>query len=164
MFDMDMTPSGGVKMQESAMTEPGNAVTAPFDSPVGKLGMAICFDLRFPDIALALRRKGAQVILYPSAFAPDTGKVHWLPLLQARAIETQCYVVAAAQVGPHNAKRSSYGHSVIISPWGEVVAKLGGKEDMEQKGEGWEPEIIVADIDLDRVEEVRKSMPLHHRT
>lgn len=151
-------------MQESASTERGDAIIPPFDSPIGKLGMAICFDLRFPELALSLRRQGAQIILYPSAFAVKTGRVHWKPLLVARAIETQCYVIASAQVGAHNEKRSSYGHSLVVSPWGEVVAELGGVEEFEAKGEKWEPEVAVVDVDLEEVEKVREGMPLNRRT
>ena len=117
----------------------------------------ICFDLRFPEIALALKRHHADVILYPSAFTVPTGKAHWLPLLRARAIECQAYVIAAAQVGAHNEKRVSYGHSVVIDPWGEVLAALDG----EKKDE---PEVIFAEIDLDRVKKIKKEMPLLRRT
>lgn len=96
-------------------------------------------------------------LLYPSAFTVPTGKVHWLPLLRSRAIECQTYVIAAAQVGAHSEKRTSYGHSIVIDPWGEVMAELGS----EKKDE---PEVIVADIDLDRVKKVRREMPLLRRT
>lgn len=112
--------------------------------------------LRFPEISLALKRQNAQIITFPSAFTVPTGKAHWEPLLRARAIETQSYVIAAAQAGPHNEKRISYGHSLIINPWGEVVAKLGG--------EYREPEIATAEIDLDLVAKVRREMPLLRRT
>ncbi|KAF2153107.1 nitrilase [Myriangium duriaei CBS 260.36] len=159
LFDLDLSASNGPKMQESASTERGNVLVTPFDSPVGKLGQLICFDLRFPEAALALRRQGAEVLLYPSAFTPKTGKVHWETLLRARAIETQCYVVAAAQVGWHNEKRESWGHSLVVDPWGEVVAELGG-----EKGEGWEPEVAIVDMDLEKVNEVRRGMPLVRRT
>ena len=117
----------------------------------------ICFDLRFPEIALALKRQRADVILYPSAFTVPTGKAHWLSLLRARAIECQAYCIAAAQVGAHNEKRTSYGHSIIIDPWGEVLAELGG----EKKDE---PEVIFAEIDLERVKRVKREMPLLRRT
>jgi predicted amidohydrolase len=108
-------------------------------------------------MALHLRRTGAQIITYPSAFATLTGKVHWMPLLTARAIESQSWIVAAAQVGAHNEKRSSYGHSVVISPWGEVKAELSGEA-------GEEPELAVVDIDVDLVEKVRREIPLLRRT
>jgi len=89
-------------------------------APVGNIGVTTCYDLRFPELFTALREAGAQVMLVPSAFMPTTGKAHWEVLLRARAIENQCYVVAAAQFGKHNPKRASYGHAMIIDPWGEV--------------------------------------------
>ena len=112
--------------------------------------------LRFPEISLALARMNCNIITYPSAFTVPTGKAHWEPLLRARAIETQSYVVAAAQVGAHNEKRVSYGHSMIISPWGEIIAKLGGQWE--------EPEIATADIDLNLVKKIKTEMPLLRRT
>jgi deaminated glutathione amidase len=153
---------------------------------VGRVGLAICFDvgvracmstgnlplasqdqlrlifstlgiqLRFPEISLALRRQNAEVITYPSAFTVPTGKAHWESLLRARAIETQSYVIAAAQGGLHNEKRRSYGHSMIVNPWGEVVAELGD--------EYTEPQVVTADIDLDLVSKIRREMPLLRRT
>lgn len=116
----------------------------------------ICYDLRFPEISLNLRRRGAQIMTYPSAFTVPTGKAHWKALLQARAIETQSWVIAAAQVGQHNEKRSSYGHSIIISPWGEVKAELGNVDNG--------PEIAIADIDLSTLLRIRREMPLLRRT
>jgi len=112
--------------------------------------------LRFPEISLALKRQNAQIITYPSAFTVPTGKAHWETLLRARAIETQAYVVAAAQVGQHNEKRMSYGHSMIVDPWGQVLAEL--------TGEGDKAEIAIADIDLDFVKKVRREVPLLRRT
>ncbi|KAK5737540.1 Carbon-nitrogen hydrolase [Elasticomyces elasticus] len=155
LFDLEM--ENGPNMRESNTIEPGNEILPPFDSPLGKLGSMICFDLRFPEIALALKRQHADVLLYPSAFMPTTGKAHWLPLLQARAIERTSYVIAAAQVGAHNEKRSSYGHSIVIDPWGGVVAELGG----EKKDE---PEVIFAEIDHEKLKSVRKALPLKRRT
>lgn len=112
--------------------------------------------LRFPEIGLALKRQNAQIIAYPSAFTVPTGRAHWETLLRARAIETQAYVIAAAQVGRHNEKRVSYGHSMIVDPWGKVVVEL--------TGEGDKAEIGLADVDLDYVEKVRREMPLLRRT
>ncbi|KAK0254688.1 Carbon-nitrogen hydrolase [Friedmanniomyces endolithicus] len=155
LFDLEM--ENGPNMRESTTIEPGNEILPPFDSPVGRLGAMICFDLRFPEIALALKRQKADVLLYPSAFMPTTGKAHWLPLLRARAIECTSYVIAAAQVGAHNEKRSSYGHSIVVDPWGEVVAELGG-EKME------EPEVMFAEIDFEKLRSVRKALPLKRRT
>lgn len=108
---------------------------------------------------MALKRQKAEVITYPSAFTVPTGTAHWEVLLRSRAVETQAYVIAAAQVGNHNEKRVSYGHSIIIDPWGKVLAELGGVESW--KGE---PEVAVADIDLSIGERIRREMPLLRRT
>lgn len=105
---------------------------------------------------MSLRRQDAQILTYPSAFTVPTGIAHWETLLRARAIETQSYVIAAAQAGPHNEKRRSYGHSMIVNPWGEVVAQLGDEYQ--------EPEIAVADLDFGLLEKVRREMPLLRRT
>ncbi|KAL2215759.1 putative nitrilase [Thermoascus aurantiacus ATCC 26904] len=154
LFDVDI--KGGPILKESASVEKGMEILPPFETPVGRVGLAICFDLRFPEISLALKRQNVQIITYPSAFTVPTGNAHWEALLRARAIETQSYVIAAAQAGPHNEKRISYGHSMIVNPWGEVVAKLGG--------EFKEPEIATAEIDLDLVAKIRREMPLLRRT
>ncbi|KAL9071240.1 MAG: hypothetical protein Q9157_005544 [Trypethelium eluteriae] len=146
LFDVEV--EGGPIMRESDSVEPGNSILPPFNTPVGRL--------RFPEISLALKRQNAQIITFPSAFTVPTGKAHWETLLRGRAIETQTYVLAGAQVGYHNQKRVSYGHSMIVSPWGEVLAELGG----EDKG----PEIITADIDLDEVQRIKILMPLLRRT
>lgn len=144
-------------MKESNIIEPGTEILKPFDTAVGKVGSMICFDLRFPEIALALKRQKADILVYPSAFTVPTGKAHWLPLLRARAIECECYVIAAAQVGNHNEKRVSYGHSIVIDPWGEVLGELGGdKKD--------EPEVIFAEIDFEKLDKIRTQMPLLRRT
>lgn len=155
LFDLEIP--GGPIMKESDITEPGNEIKAPFETAVGKIGAMICFDLRFPEIALALKRQQADVLLYPSAFTVPTGKAHWMSLLRARAIECQAYVIASAQGGAHNEKRTSYGHSIVIDPWGEVMAELGGDSKDE-------PEVIFADIDLEKVKETKKKMPLLRRT
>ncbi|MCJ1405384.1 Carbon-nitrogen hydrolase [Xylographa trunciseda] len=154
LFDVDI--EGGPVLQESQSVEKGMSILAPFDTPVGRVGLTICFDLRFPEISLALKRQNCEIITFPSAFTLPTGNAHWDVLLRARAIECQSYVVAAAQVGAHNEKRTSYGHSSIISPWGEIVAQMGGVS--------LEPDIITANIDLDSIARVRREMPLHRRT
>lgn len=164
LFDMDLSDTGGPKMKESDSIEAGGSILPPFDTALGKVGSLICFDLRFPEVALALKRQKADIITYPSAFTPATGAAHWHALLRARAIETQTYVIAAAQVGAHNEKRTSYGHTIVISPWGEVLAELGGAEEKKEKGDAWEPEIVLAEIDLDVSNKIRREMPLLRRT
>ncbi|KAL8781656.1 MAG: hypothetical protein Q9213_005921 [Squamulea squamosa] len=155
LFDVDIP--GGPVLKESNSVEKGTEIVPPFSTAVGNVGLLICFDLRFPEPSIALRRQGAHIITYPSAFTVPTGIAHWSTLLRARAIETQSYVIAAAQVGSHNEKRTSYGHSMIVSPWGDVVAELGG----EKKDE---PEIAIGEIDLERLDKIRKEMPLLRRT
>ena len=114
--------------------------------------------LRFPEPSLHLVqcRPSATLITYPSAFTIPTGKAHWSPLLRARAIESQCYVVAAAQVGQHNEKRASYGHSMVVSPWGDVLLELSG----EWSGE---PELGLCEIDNGEIERIRMQVPLRRR-
>ncbi|TVY68650.1 putative hydrolase nit2 [Lachnellula suecica] len=146
----------GPRARESDTFEEGMEIPKPFETPVGLVGLLICFDLRFPEVGLSQKRQGAQIITYSSAFTVPTGKAHWEILLRARAIETQAYVVAAAQAGWHNEKRVSYGHSLVISPWGNVVAELGG----EFNG----PEIATAVIDLSLVKSIRAQVPLKRRT
>ncbi|KAF2842364.1 putative nitrilase [Patellaria atrata CBS 101060] len=169
LFDVEI--EGGPVLKESNSVEPGPSILPPFPTVFGNVGLMICFDLRFPTISTALRthpHHPAHLLTYPSAFTLPTGHAHWTPLLRARAIETQTYVIAAAQVGRHNEKRVSYGKSMIIDPWGRVVAELdgvdvdGGKELRE--GEGLRgPEIAVAEIDLGVVERVRREVPLRAR-
>ncbi|KAI2625342.1 carbon-nitrogen hydrolase [Hypomontagnella submonticulosa] len=163
-------------LRESNTTHPGSTFTAPIDTPVGRLGSLICFDLRFPEAALHLTTTSststypapAQILLYPSAFTVPTGAAHWAPLLRARAIETQSYVVAAAQVGRHNPGRSprvSYGRSMVVDPWGRVALELKGvREGEEEAEEGAVGELGVVEIDLEEWERVRARMPLVRRT
>lgn len=102
---------------ESEFSRAGDRLVPPVETPVGKLGLSICYDVRFPELGLWNRRNGAEILSYPSAFTLNTGLAHWETLLRCRAIETQCYVVAAAQTGRHNEKRISYGHSMVVDPW-----------------------------------------------
>lgn len=149
LFDVDVP--GGRSYKESSFTEPGKDIVA-LDSPVGRLGLTVCYDLRFPELYQQLRfQHEAQVLLVPAAFTKITGQAHWEILLRARAIETQCYVIAAAQAGKHNDKRESYGDTLIIDPWGTVVGRL---PDRVSTG------IAVADIDLSLVDSVRTKMPI----
>jgi predicted amidohydrolase len=133
---------------ESAQTMSGDKGVVVAGSPVGKLGLGICYDIRFSEQANLLGDK-SQILVYPSAFTPPTGAAHWSTLVKFRAIETQCYVIAAAQCGRHSDKRSSYGHSCVIDPFGNVCCELDNV-----------PGIGYADIDLDLVEKVRREMPL----
>lgn len=160
LFNMDLSSEGGPKMCERDTIEPGKEIVPPFQTDIGKIGLCMCFDLRFPEQPQSLKRQGAEIITYPSAFASHTGEMHWHALLRARAIETECYVIAAAQIGPHNESRTSYGHSMIISPMAKVLAELSDYKDMT---EDWEPEVAVADIDLSKVEKMRKEIILDRR-
>jgi deaminated glutathione amidase len=164
LFDVDLRPDGPV-LKESDSVEPGMKIVPPVDTCVGKLGLLICFDLRFPELSLSLKRQGAQTLVYPSAFTVPTGKLHWEVLLRARAIECQSWVIAAAQCGRHNGKRVSYGDSIVISPRGEVVGRLDRVVDGDEEIEGGRtPELLVCDIDLELEQTVRREMPLLRRT
>lgn len=153
LFDVDVP--GGPVLKESNFTTPGSQLVVA-DSPVGRLGITVCYDLRFPELYQQLRfQHNAQVLLVPSAFTKVTGQAHWEILLQARAIETQCYVIAATQAGKHNEKRESYGDAIIIDPWGTIVARC---PDRLSTG------IAVAEIDPAFLDSVRMRMPIsEHR-
>jgi predicted amidohydrolase len=148
----DVALADGTLLQESARTLPGEElVTTPLN--FGLLGLSICYDLRFPYLYQRLVDMGAMALSVPSAFTATTGAAHWHVLLRARAIETQCYLFAPAQHGHHHGRRRSYGHSMIIDPWGEVVSELAD-------GDG----VVLADIDPERVCQVRSELPsLQHR-
>ncbi|RAL58056.1 hypothetical protein DID88_009690 [Monilinia fructigena] len=143
-------------LRESDGVEAGAEIVKPIETIVGRVGLLICFDLRFPEPAIALRNLNTQILTYPSAFTVPTGKLHWETLLRARAIETQSYVIAAAQVGSHNEKRTSYGHSMVIDPQGRVLLDMG--DEGEDGGK-----VGVVGIDLERVSETREKMPLLRR-
>jgi predicted amidohydrolase len=152
LFDVDV--SDEVRFQESATIAPGEELVVA-DTEVGKLGLSVCYDLRFPELYASLVRRGAEILTVPSAFTLMTGKDHWYTLLRARAIETQTWVLAPAQVGKHDDEglRHSYGHSLIIDPWGQVVASAPDG-----------PGLALAEIDPSRVAGVRRSMPVgEHR-
>jgi predicted amidohydrolase len=150
LFDVDL--AGGESWRESAAYAPGEQL-AVADSPAGKLGLSICYDLRFPDLYRALTDAGASILAVPAAFTVPTGDAHWHVLLRARAIEAGVFVVAAAQSGRHQDGRETYGHSLVVDPWGRVLL------DMEdQVGVGF------AEIDLAQVDEVRARLPaIRHR-
>ncbi|KAF9210509.1 Nitrilase [Podila verticillata] len=152
LFDVNI--ANGPILMESNNTVSGTQLVAPVPTPAGRVGLGICYDLRFPEMALALRKQGAEMLTYPSAFTVKTGEAHWEVLLRSRAIETQSYVVAAAQAGKHSDKRASYGHSMIVDPWGKVLAECDGHS------EG----IAVAFVDLASLTRIRAEMPvLEHR-
>lgn len=151
LFDVMLSENQEV-YTESDTTVPGREPVI-VDTPFGKLGMSVCYDLRFPELYRRLSAKGAQILVIPSAFTDLTGKAHWEPLLRARAIENLCYVIAPGQGGYHVNGRTTYGHSMIIDYWGRVRCEL-------DKGAG----VVVAEIDLDAQEQTRKTFPvLSHR-
>jgi predicted amidohydrolase len=145
MFDIDLP--GGESYRESANYQPGETAVIA-DLPWGRIGLTICYDVRFPALYRALAESGASFLSVPSAFTRKTGEAHWHTLLRARAIENGCFVFAAAQAGMHENKRETFGHSLIIAPWGEVLAE-GGVE----------PGVFMAKIDPSRVEAARKAVP-----
>jgi deaminated glutathione amidase len=145
MFDVDL--AGGESYRESQYYGPGSkAVIAPL--PWGRLGMTICYDLRFPGLYRALATGGANLIAIPAAFTRQTGQAHWHVLVRARAIETGAFVFAATQGGLHDNGRQTFGHSMIVSPWGEILAEAGE-----------EPCVVFADIDMGASEEARARIP-----
>jgi predicted amidohydrolase len=145
MFDVDL--GNGEVYRESSTFRPGSEGRL-VDTDHGRLGMTICYDLRFPYLYRALAHKGADFLAVPSAFTRKTGQAHWHVLLRARAIETGCYVFAPAQCGEHAGGRQTYGHSLIVAPWGEVLAD-GGEE----------PGFAMAEIDPARIDEARRMVP-----
>ncbi|SEQ52221.1 carbon-nitrogen hydrolase family protein [Sphingobium sp. YR768] len=145
LFDVDLAT--GESWRESSVYGPGEQVVAA-DTPWGRMGFSICYDMRFPDLYRALTNAGATILLAPAAFTVPTGQAHWHVLLRARAIEAGCYVIATAQVGQHADGRVTYGHSVVIDPWGEVLLDMGETAGM-----------ALADIDLSRIGDVRGRVP-----
>jgi deaminated glutathione amidase len=151
LFDVDLPT--GESWRESNVYSAGTGVTLVNGTPVGKLGLTICYDLRFPGLFSRLAESDADVIAVPAAFTVPTGKAHWHVLLRARAIEAGLFVVAAAQSGHHEDGRNTFGHSLVVDPWGEVLLDMG-----EDNGVGF------ADIDLKRISDVRSRIPaLNHR-
>lgn len=150
LFDVDLPT--GESWRESAAYAPGTRAVA-IDTPWGRLGLAICYDLRFPDLFRALSDAGATMLAIPAAFTVPTGEAHWHVMTRARAIEAGCWVIAAAQGGQHADGRATYGHSLVVDPWGTVLLDMG-----TTNGLGF------ADIDPARVTDVRDRVPaLHHR-
>ena len=132
---------------ESRSYEAGEEIVA-VDTEIGRLGLSVCYDIRFPELYRELFSRESDIVTVPAAFTSVTGEAHWKPLLRARAIENQCYIVAAGQGGKHNEKRETWGHSMIIDPWGTVLDEI-------DKGEG----IAIGELDLEFLQSVRKRMP-----
>lgn len=147
LFDVDL--STGESWRESAAYASGSGPVA-VHTPLGLLGLTICYDLRFPDLYSAYSKAKVDILAVPAAFTVPTGEAHWHTLLRARAIETQTFVVAAAQVGMHEDGRQTYGHSLVVDPWGETLLDMG---DVEGIG--------FAMLDLNRIAEVRAQIPVH---
>ena len=145
LFDAEVPGSGALR--ESDVVAPGRKVVLA-RTPLGRLGLSICYDLRFPELYRALAARGAEVLFVPSAFTHYTGSHHWETLLRARAIENQTWVVAPAQTGRHGPRRRSWGHTMVVDPWGTVAA-------CREEGTG----LVVAEIDPGKVAEVRRVMP-----
>ncbi|MBT0669759.1 carbon-nitrogen hydrolase family protein [Novosphingobium profundi] len=150
MFDVDL--ASGESWRESKAYAPGEEVVT-LDTPLGRLGLAICYDIRFPALFEALGRARCDVIAIPAAFTVPTGKAHWHLLQRARAVEASAFVLSAAQVGRHEDGRETYGHSLAVDPWGSVLLDMGGAED------GGEPGLAFVDLDPARLAEVRAQLP-----
>lgn len=151
MFDVDVA-DGHKQYRESETFTPGDKIIS-VETPMAHLGLTICYDVRFPQLYSELAKRGANVILVPAAFTAVTGKAHWEALLRARAIESQSWILAVNQCGVHPGGRETWGHSMVVSPWGEVAASLNGK-----------PQNLVVDINLNQVNEVRAAMPVLSHT
>ncbi len=154
LFDVDVPgTAGGERYRESATIAPGAESFVVLDSPAGRLGLSVCYDLRFPELYRGLSARNAELLLVPSAFTERTGAAHWDVLLRARAIENQCYVVAANQCGGHPGGRRTFGHSCIVDPWGQVLAQRAA-------GEG----IVAAAVPSRTLHDLRRTFPvLEHR-
>jgi nitrilase len=152
LFDVDIPGRAAERYSESATTLAGTRVVTA-ETPLARVGMTVCYDIRFPALLHRLSVLGTDVLVVPAAFTVPTGEVHWLPLLQARAIESLVYVVAAGQCGEHDGGRKTYGHSMILGPWGERLASLSTS-----------PGVACADLDMIRLEELRERFPtVQHR-
>lgn len=148
LFDAQIADAQG-RYQESARFEAGDRLCVAEVGGFG-IGLAVCYDLRFPSLARALADRGAQVLVYPSAFTAVTGAAHWRLLLCARAVETGCYVLGVNQCGQHSERRASFGHSLLVDPWGRVVAELGDA-----------PGILLGELRRDEIDETRRRLPVH---
>ncbi len=152
LFDVDIPGRSAERYSESATTLAGTRVVAA-ETPLARIGMTVCYDIRFPALFHRLSVLGVDIVVVPAAFTVPTGEVHWLPLLQARAIESLVYVVAAGQCGEHAGGRKTYGHSLILGPWGELLA---------ERASG--PGVVCADLDMIRLKDLRQRFPtVQHR-
>ncbi len=150
LFDVEI--GDGATYRESAAVAPGSDVVVA-DSPVGRIGLSVCYDLRFPELYREMASRGAMLITVPAAFTLMTGKDHWEVLLRARGIENQCYMLAPAQHGRHSERRQTYGHAMVVDPWGLVVARASD-------GEG----LALCSLNMDLLAEIRRKLPaLSHR-
>jgi len=147
LFDVDVADNTK-EYRESKWTQPGSKVVTT-ETDFGVVGMAVCYDLRFPELFRALRQAGSQIIVLPSAFTQVTGKAHWHALVRARAIEQQVFIVAPGQVGEHANGRETFGHSIIVNPWGEILAE-------QELDEG----VVSVSVDVADIESIRKQMPV----
>ena len=145
LFDVNL-PSGETYRESNTVAPGGQAVVASL--PWGRLGLSVCYDLRFPQLYRTLAKNGAEILTVPSAFTETTGKAHWHVLLRARAIENGCFVVAPAQGGTHANGRKTYGHSLIVGPWGDILAEAGT-----------DPGFVAAELDLEEIAAVRGRLP-----
>lgn len=153
LFDVDVPDSNGERYCESASLVAGPPTPLCVDTPLGRLGLSVCYDLRFPELYRRLVADGAEILSVPAAFTARTGKAHWDLLLRARAIENQVWVVASAQCGTHPDNRATWGNSLIVDPWGEVLGRCGS-------GEG----VVSATLSRQRQKSLRESFPaLKHR-
>jgi nitrilase len=152
LFDVDIPGKAAERYSESATTLAGTRVVTAA-TPVGRIGMTVCYDIRFPALFHRLSVQGSDILVVPAAFTVPTGEVHWLPLLQARAIESLVYVVAAGQWGEHAGGRKTYGHSLVLGPWGELLGELPAG-----------PGVVCVDLDMIRLTELRQRFPaVQHR-
>lgn len=150
LFDVQI--EGGVSFQESAMLSPGHQATV-FDTPFGRIGLAICYDLRFPELARMMVLHGARILIYPGAFNATTGPAHWELLLRTRAVDNQCFVIGAAPALNPCASYAAYGHSMAVDPWGRIIEQAAQHESL-----------IIARLEMEHIAKVRAELPLlQHR-
>ncbi|KAF7327335.1 Nitrilase-like protein [Mycena kentingensis (nom. inval.)] len=165
LFDIQLKEGNdaqpGKKTGEHERIIPGDTIAEPVSlGAIGKLGMEICYDIRFPELHIILRRKGADIIAIPSAFTVPTGRAHWATLVRSVAINYQVYVIAAAQGGAHNPTRSTWGEALAFDPWGEQLGRLPSIDEVEDPTQSMPPQFMLIDIDQARVESVREQIPL----